>query len=167
MDGNDGSVHHEGNPSAFGGDPTPAPLVDALADAGPVGPTALDQLNAELAILDRPLEDDIEYEDEPPPSRPWRRAGAALGALMLLAGVAGLAVTRRSAAALPALVAVAEAPSDSASGHPPDLTAPAEQPDAPTRGEPAAVQPARPHHRHGHAAHGSHHHHHHHHPAGR
>ncbi len=61
--------------------------------------TTLDRFNAELAILDRPLEDDIEYYDDPRPRRLWQRIGATLGAFTLLGAVAAFAVTRWSSPA--------------------------------------------------------------------
>ena len=59
--------------------------------------STIEQFNDELAVLDRPLEDDVEYYDEPAPRRPWRRAAALFGALALLGGGTALAVSRRSA----------------------------------------------------------------------
>ena len=148
--------------------------------------TTLDRLNAELAIFDRPLEDDVEYYDDPPPRRLWQRIGATLGAFTLLGAVAGFAVTHwsspaaatevspRAPLAAPAPVAlppsappaavpaaVAETDDEAAPDTAPDL-APAVGP-ARSRGDWTILQPAGSRHQHGRA----HHHHHHHHGAGR
>jgi hypothetical protein len=63
--------------------------------------STLDNFNDELAVLDRPLEGDVEYADEPP--RPSRMRGVALFAGVVLGmGLAGgVILSRRHAAAPP------------------------------------------------------------------
>ena len=54
----------------------------------------LECFNAELAVLDRPLESDIEYYDEPPRrSRRW--LGTVVGLVGMLGSFAAFALTRR------------------------------------------------------------------------
>jgi hypothetical protein len=61
---------------------------------------AIARFNAELALLDRPLEDEIEYYDEPRPRR-WRRLGAIAVALMILGGGGLLMIGHSRASAAP------------------------------------------------------------------
>src|SRR5581483_9300070 len=50
--------------------------------------STLETFNEEMALLDRPLEnEEIEYYDEEPPRRPWRRLGAFV--VVAAIGVAG------------------------------------------------------------------------------
>jgi hypothetical protein len=68
-------------------------------EGGRVRRSTLERFNDELAVLDRPLEDDVEYYDDPPPRQLLRRAAAACGVLALVGAGAVLAVGRRSASA--------------------------------------------------------------------
>ena len=62
--------------------------------------STLDTFNDELAVLDRPLEGDVEYADEAP--RPSRMRGVALFAGVVLGmGLAGGAILSRRHAAAP------------------------------------------------------------------
>ena len=55
--------------------------------------TTLESFNAELAVLDRPLEGEIEYYDDPPRrSRRW--VGTVVGLVGMLGSVAAFALTR-------------------------------------------------------------------------
>lgn len=56
--------------------------------------TTLESFNAELAVLDRPLEGEIEYYDEPP-RRSRRSIGTMVGLVGMLGSVAAFALTRR------------------------------------------------------------------------
>ena len=83
---------------------------------GPTGRSTLETFNDELAVLERPLEGDVEYIDEPKPSR-WRRGFFAVvvmvgvgGALLSRAIVRGPRLRRKLREATPAPV-VAAAPS--------------------------------------------------------
>ena len=95
MDGQDWSGRDGRDRSDFDG-----------AAAEPAGPgrvrrSTLERFNDELSVLDRPLEAEVEYYDDPP-RRPWRRAAAALGVLALVGAGAFttvLALGRRSASA--------------------------------------------------------------------
>src|SRR5262245_59285362 len=98
--------------------------------------STLETFNLEMAPLNRPIEGDVEYEDEPP-SR-WRRAGAFVG-IVLFVGLAGsLMIARQQSKA--AARAEAKQPQAPAATAP----APAAQPAAPAPAAPvvAAAQPA-------------------------
>jgi len=62
--------------------------------------TTLECFNEELAVLDRPLENEVEYYDDPPPPSPWRWAGGIAGAAVLLGVAAGFLLTRQPSVAL-------------------------------------------------------------------
>jgi hypothetical protein len=92
--------------------------------------TTLETFNDEMAVLDRPLENDVEYFDEKPPAK-RRRFGAIAGGVLVLGAVASLLFSRGSgeAHATPPL-AIASAP----------VTAPAPAPVV----EPVAPAPVAP-----------------------
>ena len=98
--------------------------------------STIETFNDELAVLDRPLEQDVEYFDEKPPAK-GRRFGAIAGAVLVLGAAASLLVSRGSgqAHATPPL-AIASAP----------VTAPAPAPEitpvAPVLPPPAPAQVA-------------------------
>jgi hypothetical protein len=150
MDSNDWISHEPGDRNVLGGDPTPTPVGEGPADREPSLRTALECLNAELAILDRPLEDDVEYYDDPPLASRWRRAGATLGLFMLLAGATTFGLARWSTPAI-ANEAVPSAP----------LAVAAAPTAAPGPAAPSQAGPATP----AVAARAPRHHHHHHHHA--
>lgn len=100
MDSNDWISHEPGDRNILGGDGTPTPVGEGPGEGEQSRRTALERFNAELAVLDRPLEDDIEYYDDPPPVSRWRRAGATLGLFMMLGGVTSFAVARWSSPAI-------------------------------------------------------------------
>jgi hypothetical protein len=59
-------------PSQPTGDPPPAAPPDAQVDRSPrVRTTTLDRFNQEMSVLDQPLDDEVEFYDEPQPRR-WR-----------------------------------------------------------------------------------------------
>ena len=87
-----------------------AVLAEPLSSEPPVRGAWSDeraQLSEELAILDRPLDDDVEYYDEPTGSRPKR---VALGILALV--IAGLGFGAYAAKARPSWLARPEAPKE-------------------------------------------------------
>ena len=57
--------------------------------------TTLETFNDEMAVLDRPLENDVEYFDEKPPAK-RRRFGAIAGGVLVLGAVASLLFSRGS-----------------------------------------------------------------------
>ena len=61
--------------------------------------TTLECFNEELAILDRPLENDVAYYDDPPPPSPWRWAGGIMGAALFFGAAVGVLLTRQPSAA--------------------------------------------------------------------
>jgi hypothetical protein len=81
------------------------PLSGPIPEAGPTKPdvpsvppprprrTSVEVFNDEMAVLDRPLEGDVEYIDEAPTSR-WRKAGGFM-AVVILVGVGGALVMSR------------------------------------------------------------------------
>jgi hypothetical protein len=178
MDGN-WSSRDGGDSSEVGADTMPG-LGDPLpGGSGRLRRTTLDQLNAELAVLDRPLEDEVEYYDDPPPNRTWRRVGTALGAFLFLGVGALFAIARWSPPAVAdeavqssRLVVPAAAPPPAAPSLA-DVAAPANVPppdgdpelgpaaasDTPARDHASTGQAAGARHRHRHAAHASKHHH--------
>jgi hypothetical protein len=106
--------------------------------------TTLDLFNDEMAVMDRPIEGDVEYLDEKPPSR-WRGVAAFCATVALVGGGGAFlishhrsAVAAQSEASRPA-TAAAQAPAlpPVAALQPGAVTAPA----APTEA-PAAVAPA-------------------------
>ena len=67
--------------------------------------TTLETFNDEMAVLDRPLENDVEYYDEKPPSR-WRGITSALFGVVVIGAASGLVfVKMRSSNAAPAQAA--------------------------------------------------------------
>src|SRR5262245_43837278 len=72
--------------------------------------TTLETFNDELAVLDRPLESDVEYYDEKPPSR-WRGTASIVVGVIALGAVSGLVFVkmRSSHAAVAATPAAAVA----------------------------------------------------------
>ncbi len=76
-------------------------------NSGRIRRSTLERFNEELAILDRPLEDEVEYYDDIPPS-PWPKWIAIGAAMFLLSGAAGIVFLRHNAATTPvAAIAVA------------------------------------------------------------
>ncbi|HEY7373712.1 MAG TPA: hypothetical protein VIF57_16235 [Polyangia bacterium] len=77
--------------------------------------STLETFNDEMAVLERPLEGDVEYVDEKPPRRWPQRLGLFVGAVALV-GIAGSLVMSRHKAAvarvdqMPPAAAVASAP---------------------------------------------------------
>ena len=64
--------------------------------------TTIETFNDELAVLDRPLQNDIEYYDEKPPSR-WRGVTSVLFGVVVIGAASGLVfVKMRSSNAAPA-----------------------------------------------------------------
>jgi hypothetical protein len=114
---------------------------------GRVRRSTIERFNDELAILDRPLEGEVEYYDDPRPRSGWRRVGPVVGALALLgAGAAGFKLRSASAgeggdrpSIAAALPAVAPAQIPAASPLPAAAPAPVVQ-DLPV--QPAAHEPA-------------------------
>jgi hypothetical protein len=104
--------------------------------SGRVRKNTFERFNDEMSVLDRPLENDVEYYDEEPPSRAPRVA--AIGAvLFLLGGGAFLMLHRHFAASAPApVLAAAPAPVPAAAPAPVPAPAPVAMPAAP-----AAVEP--------------------------
>jgi hypothetical protein len=123
-----------------------------VAEQGRVRRSTIERFNDELAVLDRPLEEDVEYYDDPPPRSPWRRVVAVAGGAALLGGLAAFVFTHRSAtvsddnrAPSAALVSPAAAPSAApvAAAPPAPLAlneppAPPAHDAAPSRGQPSA-----------------------------
>ncbi|HXU65672.1 MAG TPA: hypothetical protein VN962_28420 [Polyangia bacterium] len=156
MDSNDCISHESGDRNVLGGDATPSPVGDGPGQGEPSRRTALECLNAELAILDRPLEENgVEVYDEPPLASRWRRAGATLGLFMLLAGATSFGLARWSTPA----IANEAAPSAPVAVAAPPTAAPRPAAPSPAGSPPAAPAVA------GHGPRHHHHHHHHHHSA--
>jgi hypothetical protein len=94
--------------------PAPAPSAHAQPSSRPRRST-LETFNDEMAVLERPLEGEIEYFDEKPPSR-WPRL-AGFVAVVVVVGVGGsLAISRHRAAA--GMQALAAQPASEASPAP-------------------------------------------------
>jgi hypothetical protein len=74
--------------------------------SGRVRKNTFERFNEEMSVLDRPLENDVEYYDEEPPSRAPRVAAIAV-ALFLVGGGAFLMLHRHYAASAPAPVLAA------------------------------------------------------------
>ena len=106
--------------------------------------SAVEEFNEELAVLERPLEGEVEYfEDAQPPSR-WRQAGAFL-AVVVVVGVGGSLLISRNRAAADAreLAAGQASPAAAVAAAPPPALAAAQTPPAPAAPEaPAAVADA-------------------------
>jgi hypothetical protein len=69
--------------------------------------TTLETFNEELAVLERPLDNDVEYYDEKPPSR-WSGKRSYLIGMIAIAAVSGLVfVKMRSSSAAPTQVSAA------------------------------------------------------------
>jgi len=67
--------------------------------------TTIETFNDELAVLDRPLENDVEYYDEKPPSR-WPKITSVLFGVVVIGAASGLVfVKMRSSNAAPAQAA--------------------------------------------------------------
>lgn len=156
--------------------------VEIVADQGPpaaprIRKTTLEHFNEEMSVLDRPLEGEVEFYDEPKPRR-WRvpatgaaiflvSCGAYLGVLRHRSTAAALAAPAPAAvvAAAPAVATpppVAAAPSGSAAVEPasaPPAPAPAPSAAAPVVAD-ASGAGAHHHHHARHASAGAHHHHH-------
>jgi hypothetical protein len=63
---------------------------------GRIRRSTIERFNDELAVLDRPLEGEAEYYDDPPRRSPWRRVGMIAGAALLLGGSGAFALARVS-----------------------------------------------------------------------
>jgi pyruvate/2-oxoglutarate dehydrogenase complex dihydrolipoamide acyltransferase (E2) component len=164
-----------------GEEPSVEVSIEVTTERAPrVRKTTLDHFNEEMAVLDRPLEGEVEYYDEPRPRR-WRvptigaaifalSCGAYLGVLRHrgAADAATAATTARPpvaapavAAAPPAEAAPPAAPSEAA-GAPPAEAAPAAAAPAPTPTPILADESRADGHRHHRGRHSSEHHHRHH-----
>jgi hypothetical protein len=164
------SLAHVAPTQAVDDGPPPPPVrADGPTEVAPrVRKTTLDNFNEEMSVLDRPMEVEVEFYDEPRPRR-WRVPAIGAAIFVLSCGAyLGLLRHRRAAeaasaatvpAAAPAPV-VASAPSvpsaaTTAAMPPPAAAAPATPAPAPVV---ADRSDARAHHHH-HARHGGQHHH--------
>src|SRR5262245_55215824 len=101
--------------------------------------TTLETFNDELAVLDRPLENDVEYYDEKPPSH-WRGVTSVLFGVVVIGAASGLVfVKMRSSNAAPAQAA-APAPAPAATPSAPIAVAPAPAPAPAAAPTPAAEE---------------------------
>lgn len=101
--------------------------------------STLENFNAEMSLLERPLETEVEYFDEAPPPSRWRRIGLFAGIVVVMGLGGGLVLSRQRQA-------TAETPAQAAA-----QPAPAAAPAAPTvlaatapAAEPAAAPAAAP-----------------------
>ena len=92
--------------------------------------TTLETFNDEMAILDRPLENDVEYYDEKPPSR-WRGMRSILVGVIAIGAASGLVFVKMRSSNAAASTAAATAPA-----------APAVLPSAAIAAAPAPAAPA-------------------------
>ena len=120
-------------------DPVSAPIASAPGPAGQAEParkrrSTLDTFNDEMSVLERPIDGEVEYFDEKPPSR-WPRF-IGFVAVMVIVGVGGsfLISRHRAAAGTQALASPPGSPAPAAAQ--PVLAAQAEAPAA------TAVAPA-------------------------
>jgi hypothetical protein len=95
--------------------------------------TTLEAFNEEMAVLDRPLENEVEYYDETPPAK-GRKLGALAGAMLVL-GAAGFLLLSRASGSTPATPPLAIA----APAAPAPSPAPVATPVAPAPAAPAQV----------------------------
>jgi hypothetical protein len=133
--GVDGIVVEEGLPitdSAVVKTEPPPPPVMAKAPLPPPRErkTTLDTFNDELAVLDRPIEGDVEYEDEVQPPSRFRRVGLFAGIVVVMGLGGGLLLSRRHA--------TVEAPAQASAQPAP----PAATPTVLAAAAPAAAMPA-------------------------
>jgi hypothetical protein len=180
------SLAHAAPKPVVGEEPSVEVPIEVVAEPAPrMRKTTLENFNEEMAVLDRPLEGEVEFFDEPRPHR-WRVPAVGMAIFALSCGAyLGVLRHRNSAnpasatSAAPAPVAAlavgstppAPAPSAAAAAPGPDVpaaAAPSEAaeaaPVAPTPSSTLADDESRSdgrHHHHG--RHGSEHHHHHHH----
>jgi hypothetical protein len=83
--------------SRFVSPPTPSYMSDEIEQPALTRPrrTTLETFNDEMAVLDRPLENDVEYFDEKPPAKA-RRFGTIAGAVLIVGAAATLLMSRGS-----------------------------------------------------------------------
>jgi hypothetical protein len=77
------------------GDGNDSGLAFDVVEAGRTRRSTIERFNDELAVLDRPLENEVEYYDDPPTRAPWRRLMAVAGGAVLLGVLATYAFTHR------------------------------------------------------------------------
>ena len=164
------SLAHAAPTQAVDDGPPPPPVrADGPTEVAPrVRKTTLDHFNDEMSVLDRPMEAEVEFYDEPRPRR-WRVPAIGAAIFVLSCGAyLGLLRHRRAAEAASAATAPAAAPvvasappvpsaATTAAMAPPAAAAPATPASAPIVADGSG---ARAHHHHQHARHGGQHHHH-------
>jgi hypothetical protein len=75
--------------------------------------TTLETFNDEMAVLDRPLENDVEYYDEKPPSR-WRGVTSVLFGVVVIGAASGLVFVKMRSSNAAQAQAAAPAPAPAA-----------------------------------------------------
>ena len=117
--------------------------IDGLNGAPRIRRSTLERFNDELSVLDRPLDADVEYYDEEPPSKRPRMVAIALAALLVIGGGGGfLLLSRHLGGAAPRIelaIAPAAAPVAAATAETVAMPAPAA---TPTPAVAAAPEPA-------------------------
>jgi len=123
--GVDGIVVDEGLPvtdsAVVKTEPPPLPgMSRAPVPPAPMPPSApvrnqkstLETFNAEMSLLERPLEGEVEYFDEAPPPSRWRRVGLFAGIVVVMGLGGGLVLSRQrqATAETPAQAAAQPAP---------------------------------------------------------
>jgi len=93
----------------------PAPMPPApMPSSAPVRnqKSTLETFNAEMSLLERPLEGEVEYFDEAPPPSRWRRVGLFAGIVVVMGLGGGLVLSRQrqATAETPAQAAAQPAP---------------------------------------------------------
>jgi hypothetical protein len=71
--------------------------------------STLERFNDDMSLLDRPLEAEVEYYDDPPPS-PWPKRLMIGAAMFILSGGAGFVLLRHGGAATPVAAIAAVSP---------------------------------------------------------
>jgi hypothetical protein len=164
------SLAHAAPTQAVDDGPPPPPVrADGPTEVAPrVRKTTLDNFNEEMSVLDRPMEVEVEFYDEPRPRR-WRVPAIGAAIFVLSCGAyLGLLRHRRAAeaastapapAAAPVVASAPPVPSAAtiAATAPPAAAVPATPASAPIVADRSG---ARAHHHHQHARHGGQHHHH-------